>query len=181
VRVLGIDPGFASVGYAVVVLTPTKELVAEVGLLRTEPSAKKRKVLVADDNFRRSQEIARDLRHLVRDHQIQLICAESMSFPRNASSAAKVALCWGVLASLSHQLGLALLQASPQEVKKRVCGKRDASKEEVQEALTLRFPDLPEKLGSVPASLREHPYDALASVLPCLDSETVKLARQMCA
>ena len=55
VKVLGLDPGFASIGAAVFELSKTGEVVSEVSVFKTSKSDKKRKVRASDDNLRRAR------------------------------------------------------------------------------------------------------------------------------
>lgn len=180
ILVLGIDPGFANTGWAQLELggSTTPEKLLAMGLIETEKSSKKQKVLSSDDNYRRAREIAKALRKLPRP---TVICAESMSFPRNSSAAAKVAMTWGVIADFCEVEDIPMLMTSPKELKRAVCSDATASKEDVQKALRLRFADLPIGLlkeAGIPPSSQEHPYDALAAAVACLDSETLRLLRK---
>jgi Holliday junction resolvasome RuvABC endonuclease subunit len=209
--VLGIDPGFASLGFAVVELGESTsapygaglithaDMVVQIGVLRTKKSAKKQRVLSADDNIRRGRELALPIRGLfdcgsmmpvkggqgisalfAANDKIRLVCAEKMSFPRSSSAAAKVAMAWGMIISNLELRGLPLVQATPQEVKARTVGKATASKEEVQAAMIRRFgKGLLRMLKTVPPSEHEHAFDALASVVACLDSEEGRMVRQL--
>lgn len=188
VYVLGIDPGFANIGCAVLRLTPTSEVPVLMEVIRTSKSAAKRNVRASEDNLDRAKEITAELLRLIAAYDIRLICAETMSFPRSSSSAAKMAMCWGVLAAVAHAHSIPVVQASPQEIKKVLCRKKDASKEEVQAALRERYPCMLEAgnadvktsiLKDVPRSLWEHPYDAAAAVVACRESEIFLLARRM--
>lgn len=185
--VLGIDPGFASIGYAIVAIGPDadRDCPVKMGLIKTSKSSAKRNVRASEDNLDRAKEIAAELQKLLTLYPATLICAETMSYPRNAAAAAKMAMCWGVLAAIAQQKHLPLTQASPQEVKKAVCGKKDASKTDVQQALGALFPAQLTGSGhlcsKVPPSAQEHPYDALAAVIACRDSEVFLLARRMAA
>jgi crossover junction endodeoxyribonuclease RuvC len=178
IQVLGIDPGFASVGIAVVRLHPVRETVMQLGVLHTAKSGVKQNVLAADDNLRRARELFDALNlHMA---WVTVICAESMSFPRNSQAAAKVAMAWGVIASLAQWKGLPIVQASPQTIKKAVCGVKSASKEDVQQALRMRYGEMPGVAELAKGEL-EHAFDALAAVVCCLDSEVVRMARKMAA
>jgi Holliday junction resolvasome RuvABC endonuclease subunit len=196
VTVLGLDPGFSTVGWALVQLFPKEEKVVAMGLLRTEKSAKVRTVRASDDNLRRAGELSKALRALVGENgtQVTAVCAETMSFPRNAGSAAKMSLGWGVIACLATLAEVPVFQASPAEIKKvmglagLVTGKTEAermkakalSKKEVQKRLRERYGEhLNDLVKGIPASLQEHPYDALAAVVACLDAEGLKMARRM--
>lgn len=178
ILVLGLDPGFASCGYAAMELDDDGVIdVAEMGVIRTQPSPKKRKVLAVDDNVRRLQEIVKELDGLVGGANV--VCAEAMSFPRNASSSAKIGMVVGAVVTLCEAHGRVLLQATPQQIKKAVCGNKSASKEEVESAMLDKHPAIDLLLKDVPRSQVQHAYDALAAAEACLDSETVRLLRSV--
>lgn len=197
VTLIGLDPGFAAIGYAVCVCDRTTEgqrrfRVLRMGLIRTEKSDKKREIRAADDNVRRAREITVAMDRLFRTGATQegvalpippvrAVCAEAMSFPRNASNAAKIAMCWGVISALIHTRELSIVQASPQEVKQALCSRKDASKAEIREAVESRFgADLSGRIYDADGRVLtrkdrfEHPYDALASAVACLKSEVVQ-------
>lgn len=180
ILVMGVDPGFANTGWALLELDggATSEKLVAMGLIETEKSSKKQKVLSADDNYRRAREIAKALRKLSKP---TVICCESMSFPRNASAAAKVAMTWGILAYFCEAEDIPMLMTSHKELKKAVCSDATASKEAVQKVLRVRYADLTVGLlkeAGIPPSSQEHPYDALAAAVACLDSETLRLLRK---
>lgn len=179
---LGIDPGFAALGWTLVELQLDDEappLLVAAGVLRTKKSAKKRGTLASDDNLRRARELYAGLSALERTWRPAVVCAESMSFPRNAGAAAKLSIAWGVLAALTEARGLPLVQCSPQQLKKAVSGRADASKEDVLSALARLYPTLLLKLADTPRSLWEHPVDALGAVHTALNSEVVRTLRRM--
>lgn len=176
IQLLGVDPGFASVGLALVRLHTDGESVAAVGVIRTEKSDKKQRVLASDDNTQRGRVISRELRAFVGAERIHAICAESMSFPRNSSAAAKMAICWGILINFAEEREIPILQASPQQIKIALCRRKDASKEDVQSSLDQRYPFLLKLLtdGQITKSVREHPYDAVGAVVACLQSDLIR-------
>jgi Holliday junction resolvasome RuvABC endonuclease subunit len=140
-----------------------------MGIISTEKD--KRKVLVSHDNVKRLRRLGGALRSIVDNSEgPPVLCVESMSFPRNASSAAKVAMAWGLIVALD----LPIVQRSPQEVKQAVEGNKAASKARVEMALTARFPVVPALLSGVPKSRWEHPVDALAVVVACLDDPLIQ-------
>jgi len=180
VFVLGIDPGFASVGICAASIEPDRILVESVAVVRTAPSGKKRHIRAADDNLERARTIAKEIARWVDDWSPVAICAESMSFPRSSSSAAKMAMCWGTIASIAEAHRLPVLQATPQEIKLAVAGRKTASKEEVQAGVEGHLSSFAAKgLEEIPRSQREHVYDAIAAVFACEDSEVIRMARQM--
>ena len=175
--VLGLDPGFGKCGYCLfeVDKVPGDDTVLELGVIKTKKSAKKRKILAADDNLDRAGDISKKLWKLSRE--ASAICAESMSFPRNASIAGKMAMCWGIISAIAVRREIPVLQASPQEIKKCICGNNKASKEDIQETLNNKYKECPGLAEKIAKGQREHPYDALASIITCLDSSYLKLLR----
>jgi Holliday junction resolvasome RuvABC endonuclease subunit len=175
---VGLDPGFASLGFVVVDLVPRPHVV-RFGVFETKATSKKRKVLSTEDNLRRAVLIARCLRDLATcTPRTVAICAEAMSFPRSSSVAAKVAMTWGAIASLSEAANIPILQASPQQVKAAVCGVKTASKEEVQNAVARLYPEIVQLRANVARGAWEHPHDALAAAHLMLESDVVKMMRR---
>lgn len=180
-KVLGLDPGFAKVGYAVVELLPTSERVIDIGLWETSKTDNKREVFACEDNFARAQELAAKVIQTCQAHNIKVLCAEAMSFPRHASVAAKMAMFWGVLACYCQANDLPMVQATPQRLKVAVCGSKSATKEEIQLALLERYgrtdPYFAGMLDSISPYKREHPADALAAVVTALASNLIRAVR----
>ena len=179
-HLIGVDPGFASFGFGVVRLLPDTEEVVEMGVIRTKKSSLKQRTLAADDNVRRCREIASAMLQLVKIYDPVAICGESMSYPRNASAAAKVAMTWGIVCTIAEENSLPVFQASPQKIKSKLTGTQKASKSQVQDALRELYPvtDFDRLLEKFPMGEHEHPWDALASVVTCLDAEPVRLVRR---
>lgn len=178
VFVLGLDPGFANIGYSVVELASWGLKVHDAGVFQTEKSDKKRKVLASDDNFRRGREISKFLNDLVGKWQVSAVCTEGMSFPRNASAAVKMAIAWGVIVAMAEQRQLAVVQASPQEIKLAMCGAKNASKEDVEAAVEKKA-SVARLLEGTARSYHEHAYDSVAAVLTCLDSDVMRVLRSV--
>lgn len=84
-----------------------------------------------------------------------------------------------MLADRAVLLGLPIVQATPQEVKRATTGARDASKDDVRAALERRYGPLAAFLGALPDGEHEHPVDALAATVACLDSEPLRMARRL--
>ena len=178
---LGIDPGFASLGYSVVEIGEDSEHVLAMDVVRTSPATRKRRIREADDNVRRAGEIVKAIRGVFDRHNITVLCCESMSFPRGASAAAKLAMAWGAVVAIAIEHDVPILQATPKEIKKSVTGKKTASKEEVRKVLEEKYGGevLARKIAHVTSCKQEHAFDALAAVISCLESETITLVRKM--
>jgi Holliday junction resolvasome RuvABC endonuclease subunit len=169
---LGVDPGFANFGWALCDYEGGDLVPLRMGTISTEKD--KRRVLVCEDNVKRFRKLSAAFDSVVvqsgGDRNSIAICAESMSFPRNASASAKVAMAWGLILSYD----LPLIQRSPQEVKLAVAGSRSASKAKIETILTRSHPTIPMLLGGVPKSRWEHPVDAFAVVVACLDDPLIR-------
>jgi Holliday junction resolvasome RuvABC endonuclease subunit len=174
--ILGLDPGLANCGFALARPRPgagDKLEVLRIGTWSTKKETKKTGLRVADDNVRRARELAAQLRNLAPP---MVICAEAMSHPRHAGNAGKLALSWGIVAAYAEQHGLPVRQASPQAIKQRLCGRKDASKLQVQRALERLYPGVFDGLNK---GQREHAADALGAIEACRDADVVQLALRL--
>lgn len=194
-------------GYGVIALPPNvlcpNVRVEKFGFFGTEKENKKANVLATEDNLRRAREIAAFLSELLDsldDHRNRLvaICAESMSWPRNAGASAKMGISWGVVAAVAHARRVPILQTSPQAMKKKITGRRDANKDEVREGVLdflvkangVRGAEflpigrerserrLLEHEAKIPKTRREHAWDALGLALACRDADSIQMARR---
>lgn len=185
VNVLGIDPGLANMGLVVVTLFPDNtqrvlrddQEVPYIYHVHTEKMDKKRGVRASDDSVRRGRLVVRDLfAWFTRDLHIKVICAEAMSYPRNSTASNMLGISWGIIITAASLHDLPIVQASPQDIKKAVCGRKDASKVDVQVELAAKY-GIPVDMFN--KTTREHPFDALGAVEACLDSEVIRMARAM--
>lgn len=193
--IMGIDPGFASVGWAIADVTSSAVVPIAMGVIRTDKfkkpkkgTTKKLKIAVTDtekfiemlkttfrgelpsaseDNLVRAVYVAAQLHGLILSFKPSALCVEAMSFPRNASNAAKMALSWGILACLSENNGFPVFQVSPKALKEAVSLNPGATKEEVQAAIHAQLGDVTHLVKGIPKGQHEHPYDALGAVLGC--------------
>ena len=144
------------------------------GVLRTEPSARKRGVLASSDDTRRTRELAAALRPLV--DRADALAVEAWSQPRHASAAVKMARAWGVLVTLAGDRPI--VEASPQAIKLATAGSKTASKEAVVRAVAFTLSGAGRMLADVPRTLREHAADACGAVLASLRSDVVRMGRR---
>lgn len=182
IRALGLDPGLANCGYAEARLLPDHNFGMEVvslGVLRTKKSSAKKKVLAADDNFERARFISKEIKWMLDNRKIHVLCVEAMSFPRNSSAAAKIAMVWGIIAALSVQYEIPVIQVSPQQLKISVCNNKSASKEEIEAELLAVYKPHPRLFEGIPKSKREHAFDALGAINASLDSDIIRMLRRL--
>ena len=77
---LGVDPGLASCGLALLQLDPLRPV--ELAVLRTRPSPRKRSVLAAEDSMRRARELAEHLAPWLDRPGLVAVASEGQSWPR---------------------------------------------------------------------------------------------------
>lgn len=180
-RILGIDPGLANMGWCIASYTQEAGLSVQLmGCIETKKD--QRKVLTSVDNTKRTQSVFEQLLGLMWAEEegqpvllVDAIAAEEVSYPRNSSSAAKMSLSWAAAACAASLGHLPIVHASPKDIKEAVTGSRKASKGQVQSILVSMYPETVEALSGVPEGRREHPYDALGAIVASLGSEVVKM------
>ena len=169
--VLCVDPGFRNMGWGVVcVSTESGPYIRAMGVIRTKPSPKKLKTLKSADNARTIRELAAGLYGYLVQYDVDMIAYEAFSMPQRASksSATKIGMPYGILGALSVCHDIPTEQFTPQQVKNTLCGKANASKDDVELEVKLRFAGTPSDYGisaflkAVPAGSRNHAWDALA-------------------
>jgi crossover junction endodeoxyribonuclease RuvC len=175
VIVLGIDPSLCNTGVAALELTATTERVLEATVIRTEPSAKRLRVLAAEDQARRVSEIAAGLDAAIRRHTPLVLVVEAPSGSKGAQAARALGLAFGAVVAVAAVRGLPLVQVQPLDVKRAMVGRKSAEKAEIVLAVERRFPDV---RWPSPASVVEHAADAIGAVVAALDSTTLRLARR---
>jgi crossover junction endodeoxyribonuclease RuvC len=123
VRVLGVDPGYATTGVAVIEKAGGKLRHLLIGTVRT-PSDRAH----AD----RLALLYRDLSALISEHAPEVVAIERVFFNANVKTAMSVGQASGVALAAAAQAGLAVHEYTPPEVKQSVAGVGSASKSQVQ-------------------------------------------------
>lgn len=171
--ILALDPSFRATGWALLRIGDPFR-VEEVGVIATEKAHKKDKAFAGDDNHRCASILAGGL-HALMQRDVALICAEAQAGSKSSKAAQMMGMAWGVVSAVSAVQNLPVLQARPTQVKEANCGVKTASKEDVQAAVSNRFPEAAGLLASVKKkSLHEHVYDALSVAVACFDSTEVR-------
>ena len=181
-NVIGIDIGFASLGWGIVELGRNDVRIVDAGCIRTKPSQKKRNVLAASDNIRRVRELDTGLVKVFERYEPRAFAAESMSWPRSSSVCAKLGMAWGVVLSLANARRLPIVIATPMEIKTALTGNGSASKEAVRQAVLdrrgfMRLAGMLDK--ALPKGQHEHPVDATAAIITTLESDVMLTIRQL--
>lgn len=123
-RILGIDPGTATVGYGVIEERESKISVVTFGAITTKPQD--------GDTARRLQIIYDALSALIKQYRPTEAAIEELFFGRNITTAIQVGQARGVLLLALVNAGVPIAEYSPPKIKEAVSGYGNASKQQVQ-------------------------------------------------
>jgi Holliday junction resolvasome RuvABC endonuclease subunit len=182
--ILALDPGLARIGYNLAHLWANPGGPPDVEIFQADvwradlPEAEERTLPAVEDSFRRARLQGQRLRAVVREHGVSLVVTEALSHPRDAGSAAKVSMFWGVLGAVADELFLDVVMVRPQDAR-RVLGlpktprgaTRAQKKRVVHDELRRRYGA--QKLAALVGHLsraedRTHPLDGLATLTAAL-------------
>lgn len=122
-RVLGIDPGYATTGYAVVQRSSGRPSPVCFGVIRTTAGSPQAARLV---------ELRRGLEALIAEHRPEVVAIERVFFNSNVRTAMAVGQASGVALVTAGEAGLDVHDYTPTEVKQSVTGTGAATKTQVQ-------------------------------------------------
>lgn len=154
--VLGVDPGYERVGYAIVIKEERKkEEVLVSGCIRTS----------ADDPFAaRLHQIGQEIEQLISKHHPTILAIEDLYFANNAKTAMAVSQARGVIIYTASCHNLKCFEYTPLQIKSTITGSGRADKKQMM-ALIPRLATI----HTVPKLDDE--YDAIAVALTCFARE----------
>jgi crossover junction endodeoxyribonuclease RuvC len=123
-RILGLDPGTAIVGYGVIEDRDERVALVTYGAIRTSPKD--------GDTSQRLLMIFKAIKELINEYQPDSAAVEELFFGRNITTAIKVGQARGVLLLALAMAGLSVAEYSPPRIKEAVSGYGNATKEQVQ-------------------------------------------------
>ncbi|MCQ2771123.1 MAG: crossover junction endodeoxyribonuclease RuvC [Clostridia bacterium] len=123
-RILGIDPGLAIVGYGVVDYIRGKFNIIAMGSIQTPAGTQ------TED---RIKTIYDDLNSIIDEYQPSEVSIEELFFNTNQKTAIAVAEARGVILLSCKNNGLNIAEYTPLQVKQSVCGYGRATKKQVME------------------------------------------------
>ena len=133
--VMGIDPGLSRCGYGAVRQDGGQPEAVLSGVLTTP---------VSDSLDRRLCALLKELRLLFARLSPDVVVVERVRFQANAWTAMSVGQASGLALAAAAELGIPVVQYSPNEVKQAVTGWGNAGKDQVQRMVQALL-DLPEK------------------------------------
>ena len=127
-RVLGIDPGTAITGYAVVEETAGSLQMITLGVITTPAKTPLPS---------RLQTIHNELKEIVAEYEPEAAAVEELFFSRNARTAMSVGHARGVILLALADSGLPIAEYTPMQIKQAVTGYGNANKHQVQEMVRM--------------------------------------------
>ncbi len=125
--VLGVDPGIARCGFAVLGRRGRSTTLVWSGTVSSSPEL---------DEGARLRRLADGMRVAIETHAPDTVAIERVAWSRNQVSALHVARATGALILVAAQAGLPVEEYAPNEVKQAVTGMGNADKQQVQLALS---------------------------------------------
>lgn len=148
-RILGIDPGLAILGWGIIDSDRTGQKLVEYGCIYTSP----------DECFPdRLKHIAVDMRALLAAFHPDQIVYEELFFARNVTTALNVAAARGVSLSVCAEYTRELYEYTPMQIKQAITGWGRAEKLQIQQMVKLLL-----KLDHIPKP--DDAADAIAIAL----------------
>lgn len=163
--VLGVDPGFAKGGVAVIERPSpqAKYRALNLTVLRTQKEKKKARnnLRVNVDDLRRNKELFMTFENLRQAFNPYAVGVEvyTTKGPIGGGQASKTMGTYMGIVWWAWARALFVAPFLPSDLKKRFCGKKDASKEDVERALYDEITDLRTLIQKVPKTMREHVAD----------------------
>lgn len=145
-RILGIDPGYAIVGYGITDYNNNHFSVIDFGAITTPAGM---------DFNRRLELIYDEMNVILSKHKPDALSVEKLFYNTNAKTVIDVAQARGVILLAAQKMGVPYFEYTPLQVKQSVVGYGRAEKKQVQEMTKLIL-----KLDKVPKP--DDTADALA-------------------
>lgn len=135
-RIIGIDPGYAIVGFGIIEYNRAQFNVVDYGAVTTP----------ADMDFNsRLLEIYNDLCYILDKFRPDFLAIERLYFTSNQKTAIDVAQARGIVLLAARQRNIEIFEYTPLQVKQSVTGYGKAVKKQVQEMTTriLKLSEIP--------------------------------------
>ena len=169
---LGVDPGLAHTGLAIVTETDRGVFhIVHLGCVKTT-KGQDRDVRIVDDDGRRLVEIHKAVTRVIADHAPGMVGIETYA-PRTGlqgNGAHKVVAVYGLVAGLALSANRPVFGATPQDIRRTLLGKSGGTKQAVAGAVHVLCPGMAAALAKRPKAEHEHIIDAVAHAIHALES-----------
>jgi len=128
--ILGIDPGFDRIGWAIGQVQHRTVSNIAFGCIQTSKT---------ETIFKRYQQIDQELQRLITQYQPQQVAIESLFFFKNQKTVMQVSEARGVIISTCLRSGLEIFEFTPLQIKQAVTGYGRATKEQMDKMIRLQL------------------------------------------
>ena len=132
-RILGLDPGIATVGFGIVDTERNRHKLITCGVITTPAHT---------PLTSRLDQIYTDLEELIHEYQPEVMSIEELFFNTNITTGISVAQGRGVILLCAYRAGLHIFEYTPLQVKQAVVGYGRAEKKQIME-MVRRILNLP--------------------------------------
>ncbi len=148
-RILGIDPGLAIVGYSIIDTQKEDNILVSSGSIQTDKNK---------TDAERLFEIETDMQTIIDKYKPDAASIEKLFYFKNQKTIIPVAEARGVILSVLQKNEIEISEFTPIEVKQMITGYGRASKDEVAQAVKMsikyeRLPKLDDTLDSIAIAL----------------------------
>ena len=148
-RILGIDPGLAIVGYSVLDIEKEDNLLVSSGSIQTDKNKSDAERLV---------EIMIDMQTIIDKYKPDVASVEKLFYFKNQKTVIPVAEARGVILAILQKNNIKIAEYTPIEVKQMITGYGRASKDEVAKIVQMsikynKLPKLDDTLDSIAIAL----------------------------
>ena len=144
-KILGIDPGMAIVGYSVIEYNGESPVLLYSGSIQTDKNKKESARLL---------EIFEDMNTIVEEYKPDVAAIEKLFFFRNQTTVMPVAHARGVILTVLEKFKVPIFEYTPMEVKQVLTGYGRADKKEVEQMVKIslgveKLPKLDDTIDSI--------------------------------
>ena len=148
-RILGIDPGLAIVGYSVLDIEKEDNILVSSGSIQTDKNK---------TDSERLFEIMIDMQTIIDKYQPDVASVEKLFYFKNQKTVIPVAEARGVILAVLQKNNIKIAEYTPIEVKQMITGYGRASKDEVAKIVQMsikynKLPKLDDTLDSIAIAL----------------------------
>ena len=148
-RILGIDPGLAIVGYSVLDIEKEDNILVSSGSIQTDKNK---------SDSERLFEIMIDMQTIIDKYKPDVASVEKLFYFKNQKTVIPVAEARGVILAILQKNNIKIAEYTPIEVKQMITGYGRASKDEVAKIVQMsikynKLPKLDDTLDSIAIAL----------------------------
>lgn len=149
--ILGIDPGYGRLGYALLEKRKGEEKLIDYSCIETTPKTEKNERFI---------KIAEKIEKIIKKYKPEVLTIEKIYFTTNQKTALTIAEVRGIIIYLALKNKMKIVEYTPLEVKTAVCGYGKAPKEQIKDMVKI--------LIKTPKAIKfDDTADAIALCLTC--------------